>query len=373
VLRQAAAQHHLPSLSVAIASRKGVVWMDAVGQSNLTTGRLADLNDYYGIGSITKTFVACLVERLIDEGVLREDERIAEVLPAELLDGIANADVATIGQLLDHSSGVPTWEEDPRWIRVGRGADQDPKHLWDKAETLQYIRGAAHPATHPAGHGYAYSNTNFTLLGLVLETVTGHSMTDLLHNQLLNPLGLMDIRLEGFEAVDATRLPARYHYNTAVFRRDAGISPFYRVQNAALLDVSQSTLGPEWTAGGLVATPRDLALFTVALRDGRVVSAEALSRMTQFKPTGQPDEEVGQGIFREQVAGGWLDGYDGGVLGFGAVTGWIEGEDIVISLATNVGMMHTGDDSFYPLQLVRSKPFMQALRRLAKSLSPPAG
>jgi D-alanyl-D-alanine carboxypeptidase len=260
---------------------------------------------------------------------------------------------------------------DPRWIRVGRGAEQDPDHHWQQAEPLDYIRGAGHPATHAAGHGYAYSNTNFTLLGLVLERVTGESVTTLLHRQLLDPLGVHEVRLEGFEDVDTARLPSRYHYNTAIFRRDAGMSPYYRRQPPALIDVTRSSLATEWTAGGLVATPRDLATFTLALRDGRVVSPAALARMTRFRPTGDADEEVGEGIFRERVAGGWLDGYDGGVLGFGAVTGWIEGDDIVVSLATNVGMMHTGDDSFYPLKLVRSKPFMKALRRFAGTLARP--
>lgn len=371
VLFDAMRQHHLPGISVAIATRQGVVWTGAVGEADLTDHRTAHAGYLYGIGSITKTFVACLVERLIDSGVLAEDRRLADLLSADQLSGIANADVATVGQLLDHSSGIATWEFDPRWIREGRGESQDPQRAWASAETLDYVRGDGHQATHAAGHGYAYSNTNFTLLGLVLERVTGRSVTELLHAQLLDPLGLHDIRLEGHESVDAARLPGRYHYDTPEFRHDAGISPLYRTVETGLLDVTRSSLATEWTAGGLVATPHDLAAFMLALRDGRVVSPAALARMIRFRPTGEPDEEVGEGVFREQVDGGWLDGYDGGVLGFGAVTGWLEGEDVVLALATNVGMMHTGDASFYPLQLVRSAPFMHALRRFAAVLSPP--
>jgi D-alanyl-D-alanine carboxypeptidase len=370
VLAQAMHDYHAPGFSVAIATRQGVVWTGAVGYADLTRKMPAHAGYLYGIGSITKTFVASLVERLIDDGTLSEDTTLVSVLGPEIVGDIPNAAQTTIGQLLNHSSGVPTWEFDADWMTQGRGSALNPSKYWSKTETLDFLRGGRHPATNPVGQGYAYSNTNYTLLGLVLEKVTGRDVVDLLHAQLLDPLGLKDIRLEGFEAIDSARIPARYHYGTAEFRRTAGVSPAFREVGGGLLDVSRSNLSTEWTAGGLLATPRDLAAFTLALRDGRVVSRQALARMTHFRPTDEADEQAGAGIFREQVAGGWLDGYDGGVLGFGAVMGWIEGEDIVIALATNVGMMHAGDDAFYPLKLVRSPAFMHAVRHLAGTLTP---
>jgi D-alanyl-D-alanine carboxypeptidase len=308
----------------------------------------------------------------MDQGMLQEEQRIAELLPPETLRGITNGESATVGQLLNHSSGIATWEFDSRWITKGRGYAQNPDHLWTPIEPLEFIRGDGHPATNAAGQGYAYSNTNFTLLGLIIERVTGRPLVELLHEQIFNPLGLMDIRMEGFEPIDPKRVPPRYHYNTPEFRDTAGISPYYR-NLGTLLDVSRSNLSTEWAAGGLMATPRDLAAFTLALRDGRVVPRTTLARMLRFRPTDAPDEEVGAGIFREQLADGWLDGYDGGVLGFGAVMGWVEGDDIVLALSTNVGMMHAGDKSFYPLQLVRSASFMAALRKFAHALTPSGG
>ncbi len=370
-LERAMRAHHLPGISAAIATRQGVVWVGAVGEANLATHARANAGYLYGIGSITKTFVACLVERLVDEGRLGLDARAVDVLGPEVLAGIPNAERATIRQLLSHSSGIPTWEFDAEWIRKGRGADSRPDYLWGKAETLDYVRGARHPATNPPGEGYAYANTNYTILGLVVEKVTGRDIVDILHHDLLAPLGLADIRLEGFEAIDPGRMPARYHYDTREFRAVAGVSPAFRVAVPGLLDVSASNLSTEWTAGGLVATARDLAAFTLALRDGRVVPPATLARMVAFAPTDAADEEVGQGLFRERLADDWLVGYDGGVLGFGAVMGWVEHGDVVIALLTNVGMMHAGDAAFYPLKLVRSASFVRAARRLAQSLSPP--
>jgi D-alanyl-D-alanine carboxypeptidase len=371
VLVEASRQHHLPGISAAIATRQGVIWTGAVGYANLETRARANEAYLYGIGSITKTFIACLVERLIDEGRLSLDTKAVDILGPETLAGIPNADRSTIRQLLNHSSGIPTWEFDADWIRSGRGADSRPDRLWGKAETLDYVRGGRHPATNEPGRGYAYANTNFTILGLILEKVTGRDVVALLHDDLLGPLALGDIRLEGFEPVESARLPARYHYDTPEFRRAAGVSPAFHVAAPGLLDVSRSNLSTEWTAGGLLATAHDLASFALALRDGRVVPPATLARMVNFGPTDEADEEVGQGLFHEQVAGDWLVGYDGGVLGFGAVMGWLEHDDVVIVLMTNVGMMHAGDAAWYPLKLVRSKAFVDAARRLARDLSPP--
>jgi D-alanyl-D-alanine carboxypeptidase len=371
VLIRALQEHHIPGLSVAIATRQGVVWTGTVGVANLTSKAPAHAGYLYGIGSITKTFVACLVERLIDEGRLSEDTRLLDVLGAETLRGIPNASEATIGQLLNHSSGIATWEMDADWIRVGRGAQLDPEKWWGKSETLEFLREDRHPATNPPGVGFAYSNTNYTLLGLVLERVTGRAMVTLLHHDLLDPLGLKDIRLEGFEPIDGQRVPGRYHYGTAEFLRTAGRAAAFREVGNGLLDVSRSNLSTEWTAGGLLATAHDLAAFTLALRDGQVVSAAALQRMTHFSSTGEADEEVGQGLFREKMNPGWLIGYDGGVLGFGAVMGWFEQGDVVIALMANVGMMHAGDAAWFPLQLVRSAAFVHAAQRLAMHLTPP--
>ena len=88
-------------------------------------------------------------------------------------------------------------------------------------------------------------------------------------------------------------------------------------------------------------------------------------------PADEPGEAAGQGLFRETLENGTLIGYDGGVLGFGGVMGWVEGEDLVIVILTNVGTMHAGDDAYYPLKLVKTASFVTAARRLARELSPP--
>ncbi len=288
--------------------------------------------------------------------------------------GIPNADTATLRQLLNHTSGVPTWEFDSDWIRRGRGAELLVDRFWGKDETLQYLRHGRHSATNVAGAGYAYSNSNYTLLGMVVEKTTGRDLLIELRERIFTPLGLADIKLEGFEPVDAARIPARYHYDTPQFRRDAGLHASFRKVAPGLIDVSGSNLSTEWAAGGLMATARDLATFGRGLRDGKLVGPAALQRMLAFQLTNDPTspgQSVGEGLFREPLEGGALIGEDGGVLGFGAVMGWLEHGDLVIAVMTNVGSMHAGDDAYFPLKLVRSARFLRAARRLAMELTPP--
>ena len=360
----------MPSISLAIATRQGVIWSGAVGYADLSSRSRAHPGYLYGIGSITKVFVACVAEQLIDEGKLGLDTRVRDLLGDDVVRNIPNADRATVRQLLDHTSGIPSWEFDPEWIRHGRGAAMDIDHIWGKTEALEYLRSGRDKPSNEPGAGYGYSNSNYTLLGLIIEKVTGHEAVAEVHQRVLQPRGLTDVRFEGFESIDALRLPSRYHFGTADFLRDAGLHPTFKRVNDQLLDVSRSNLSTEWTAGAVVATARDLVLFARDLRDGYIVSRAALIRMESFSPTDDKDEDMGQGLALDRYGKQRLIGYTGNVLGFGAAVGWVPDDDVVIALMTNVGAMHAGDSAYYPEKLLKETAVISAARDLARELAP---
>lgn len=360
----------MPSISVAVATRQGVIWSGAVGYADLPSRSRAHPGYLYGAGSITKMFVACVIEQLVDEGRLSLEATGQELLGVEAVSGIPNADRATVRQLLNHTSGVPSWEFDPQWIRHGRGAEMDVSHIWGKTEALNYLKSGRDKPTNEPGLGYGYSNSNYTLLGLIIERVTGHDAVLEIHHRILDPLGLTDIRFEGFEPIDKARLPSRYHFATPEFIRDAGLHTSFRRVSRQLIDVSQSNLSTEWTAGAVVATARDLALFVGALRDGRVVGAAGLARMAAFKATDDQDEDMGEGLALDRYGGERLIGYTGNVLGFGAAVGWVPADDVVLAVMTNVGAMHAGDSAYYPEKLLKDTRLISAARALAHELAP---
>ena len=360
----------LPGISAAIGTRQGVIWTAAVGYSDLESRSLAHPGYLYGIGSITKMFVACVVEQLVDEGRLNLDATPQQILGDAVVGSIPNADRASIRQLLNHTSGIPTWEFDSEWIRRARGVDISLDHVWGKSETLEYIRGSRHPATNAPGAAYNYSNSNYTILGLIVEKVTGADVLEAIRARILAPLGLRDVKLEGFEPVDRTRLPSRYQFGTDEFVRTAGLHASFRRVSKQLIDVSRTNLSTEWTAGGIVATARDMAVFATALRDGAIVGPAGMRRMLAFQSTVDPNEQVADGMFRNRYGSEVLLGYTGNVLGFGASVGWLEGDDVVLVVMTNVGAMHAGDAAYYPEKLLKDTQVIRLARELAHELAP---
>jgi D-alanyl-D-alanine carboxypeptidase len=96
--------------------------------------------DTYGIGSITKVFLSVVILQLIDEDLLSLESKVSDLLERSIWDGIPNAGEASIGMLMSHMSGIPSWEDDPSWIRIGRGADIDVHKIWSETEPLDFIR-----------------------------------------------------------------------------------------------------------------------------------------------------------------------------------------------------------------------------------------
>ena len=359
-----------PGMSAAIATRQGVIWTGAAGFADLQAKTPLQTSHLFGVGSITKVFVATVIMQLVQEGRLDLDRTAADILGPEVTKGIANADRATLAQLLAHTGGVASWEDDPRWIREGRGSKLDPAHLWSKTETLDYIRGPAHPALNEPGAQHSYSNTNYTLLGLVIEKVTGHTAAAEIRSRVLQPLGLRNTFLEGFESFDTQRLPHRYHYATATFEKTAGIAKSFKRVQPELIDATGSNLSVEWTAGGLVSTPSDLTLFGLALRDARIVSPASLKFMTQWTPAWK-GAEVGHGLFRSAGDIGYTIGHNGGVLGFTASFYWTEKGDAVVAVASNAGAMHSGKVPVSAPSVALVSPFAKLAIQFAEQQAAP--
>jgi D-serine dehydratase len=356
----------IPGVSAAVATRDGVVWAGTAGAADVQTGELVRADMLFGIGSITKTFIAVVILQLVEEGRVHLDDTVAGVL-GDVVRGVANAEHATITQLLNHTSGVPSWEDDSAWIRDGRGISLEVERLWGKSDTLEYIKGL--PPVETCGAKYAYSNTNYTLLGLIIERITGLDAVIEIDERILKPLGLQDIYLEGFEPVPQERLSHRYHGATADFQRDAGVNAAFTEVRPELIDASRSNLSVEWTAGGMVATARDLALYGAALRDGKLLAPQSMRLLTQWVPAGETIQ-VGHNVFREEHPGGFaLIGHNGGVLGFSATLYWIESADAVVAALCNVGVMHSGAGPKGLNSVVKTREFLETVLQLTSDRS----
>ncbi len=356
-----------PGMSAAIATVDGVIWTGVAGYADLSAQTPARNDHLFGIGSITKPFITVVTLQLVEEGKLKLTDTAHSILGDQIA-GLANADLAEIAHLLNHTSGIPSFEDDPVWIREGRGDALDVDHIWGKTEALAYVTGPDHPPLFAPGEEFSYSNSNFTLLGLMIEKVTGNDVVEEINTRIRKPIGAPSIYLEGFEPVPEDRLSRRYHYSTDGFKRDAGINEAFPQVTDTLIDASASNLSSEWTDGGMVATASDLAKFARALRDGKLLNEKSQQYLMDWRLAIEGDYPmwVGHGVFRETRRPGIMIGHSGSVLGYTGYMGWHEDADLIVVALTNAGTMHVGERVMSAPGLAQSAKFNRLARAYAE-------
>jgi D-alanyl-D-alanine carboxypeptidase len=329
----------LPGVSMAIARGGRILWIGQAGFRDREAALPVTADTGFGIGSITKTFAATVFLQLAQEHHLSLESTPLQLL-GEGVSHVPNAAEANWLQVMNHSSGIPTWEFDPGWIREGRGAGMNPERRWKPPESLAFAMAPAHTATGRPGEKHSYSNTNYTLVGLAIEKLSGRAFAAEVRKRILEPLGLTHIYLDGFEEPTTERAQG-YHAATREFEQNAGVAAAFPVVAPGLIKTGTATLSPEWSAGGLIASAADLACFGAALRDKPLLSAEERRTMFQFQTIGE-GMEVGHGIFRRQAEQDHLLYHGGAVLGYSAFFGWFEDLDASFAILTNLGTMHSG-------------------------------
>ncbi len=335
----------IPGMSVAIGYKDQLIWAGVDGYSDIVSKTPVTINDMFGIGSITKTFVARVILQLAEEGKIDLNKTATDYVDLEIVEQVPNANIANITQLINHQSGVPTWEFDADWIRDGRGNRMKLDHVWGKTETLKYITNDKIDADFKPGDSYAYSNTNYTLLGLIIEAVTGNDVMVEIRNRIFKPLSLDRIYLESFEDIPGGFV-SHYHYATPTFAKVAGVHSAFKEIRPYLVESTPANLSPEWVAGGMVATASNLVRWAQAIKNGELLGEKMQKEVFSFHPPkniSDPDREYLQGISStlNYYNGEKAYGHSGGTLGFTAMMFWLEESDVTIVLLTNVGRMHS--------------------------------
>ncbi|TDD42885.1 class A beta-lactamase-related serine hydrolase, partial [Kribbella antibiotica] len=164
------------------------VWRGRSGMAELGSSRPVPLSGSFRIGSITKTFLATVTLQLVDEKRLKLDDPVAKWLPDLPTNG------ATVRQLMNHTSGLyDVLYTLPRPPQPEFYANR--YRTWTADELIQ--RALANPPTSKPGTAYKYSNTNYLLLGEIVERASGHSYADEIKRRLILPLQLHDTIVPG--------------------------------------------------------------------------------------------------------------------------------------------------------------------------------
>lgn len=281
-------------VSAAIQMPGQPLWTGASGISAESVPLSSDM--YFGLGSATKNYVAALVLLLAEEGVLELDDPLSRWLPHH-----NNIDPsATIRQLLNHTSGIYNFTNHPDlWTTVL----QDPTRFWTPEEVLDFVG----LPQFPPGTSWGYSNTNYTLLGMIVREATGSEVSVQLHQRIFDPLNLSHTFLEPEEATPG---------NMAHPWDDTFTSP------GVYQDISglprTSTHSVVWTAGSMFSTASDAAKWLHALFEGRVISSASLNQMLTFQPAnpGLGINGYGLGVLHVELSGRTFWGHGGDIFGY---------------------------------------------------------
>jgi D-alanyl-D-alanine carboxypeptidase len=292
----------------------------ASGIANTDTGAAATAEQRYEVGSQTKMMTSAIILQLAGEGKIDLDARAANYLDADTLAGIANTDVATVRQLLQMTSGIANYTEvlTPEGVPAFvDGLLKNPDKEFTTQDALDLTRGQ--PAAGEPG-AYFYSNTNYALLGKIIEAQTGQALAAAFEQRIFTPAGMQHSDLEGAKA------------------SGDGLHGYIDTPGGVI----DSTFA-KWdkgAEGGVVSTTEDMIKFMKALLvEGKLLPAAQLAEMKSLLLTGQSDVAkayFGLGLSIIDVEGaGRFYGFTGGTLGHLSTTYISEATGAAVSLDLN--------------------------------------
>ncbi|MER7701913.1 serine hydrolase domain-containing protein [Kitasatospora sp. NPDC097605] len=259
------------------------------GVGDVSTGAKVPRDGQVRIGSNTKTFTAAVVLQLVGEGRIRLDAPVERYLP-----GVVDGSGITVRQLLQHTSGLPNYT---RYLG-------DDVRLYQPRELVEIA--LRHPADFAPGEGWAYSNTNYVLAGLVVQEVTHRPLAEEIDRRVIRPLGL---RHTYFPAPGDTAI--REAHPHGYYRESAG---------GPLIDITDMDPSWAWAAGQLVSTTSDLNRFFGALVDGELLRPAQLAEMRRTVDAGKPfapGAKYGLGLVSSPLScGGVSWGHGGSIPGY---------------------------------------------------------
>src|SRR5262245_20037799 len=251
----------------------------------------------FRIASVTKPFVATTVLELVGEGKLALDDSVEHWLPGM----VPNGGNITIRELLNHTSGIYNYVDDPGFNQAQLA---DPRHIWSPRQLIDVA--TSHPSLFAPGDGWAYSNTNYVILGLVVEAVTDTPLEQQLRARLFEPLELASTSY--VPAVDTSgRLAHGF----------IGSGTLPGVPSGTLIDVTTLLNGSWfWGAAAIVSNGDDVTKFFASLLGGRILPANLLAAMKTVTPNSPDGLRYGLGLTRFRTACGPAYGHVGDFIGY---------------------------------------------------------
>lgn len=308
-------------VSVAISKNGNVLYSKATGYASINKQEKipATVNTVYRIGSITKMFTAILIFQLVEEKKLDLTTKLETYFPT-----VPNAGQITIENLLNHRSGIHNFTDD--------AAYKDYMTQSRKQEEMVAIIAAAKPDFSP-GQKAAYSNSNYVLLGYIVEKITGKTYTENLVARIISKVPLKKTYAGG------KTNPAKEESYSYAFEEKWTQMP-------------ETDLSIPAGAGAIVSTPTELTQFITALFSGKLVSDSSLNKMKTIT------DGYGMGLF--QVPFEYRKGYghNGGIDGFASSVYYFPDDSLAVAVCSNGLSYSLNDILIAMLSTYYKRPFV---------------
>lgn len=337
VLDTVIAEYRIPGAVLGVQRSDGSYWYGSSGTANLSSPVNMTTDLILKVGSISKTFVATVVLQLTESrngSILKLTQTLGQWMPAirNLSDVPDNWSVPagwesmTLWQLLNHTTGIIEYNYDPDF-RNNYYLPATP-HVWQPYQLVDI--SAKYPLAFTPGTQWLYSNTDYILLGMIVEAATGVSIEDQVQQRVIAPLWMTNTY---FPVTPQFPDPHAQGYHDQ--NNNGYLESF---ENVTSLDPSYS-----WAAGAIVTTIKDLLNWSIVLARGDLLEPKTqMERMTWFPPNSPPLTGYGLGLSNEQ---GYI-GHIGDILGYQAIIEYYEGNAIAVLINGEPPSQVAGNLSF---------------------------
>ncbi|MER8007994.1 serine hydrolase domain-containing protein [Streptomyces sp. NPDC094149] len=289
-------------------------YVRASGVADKATGRPMTPDVHERIGSETKTFTATALLELVDEHRVRLDDPISRYVH-----GVPDGGRITLRHLAEMRSGLFPYSSDPDFVH---DLLSDPERSFTPRQLLAYA--FRHENTFAPGTQFQYSNTNFILLGMVVEKVTGQRLADFIDARILRPARLRHTLLP-----QGTEFPRPHPHGYT-----------NQTLSGAVADATSWNPSWAWAAGAMISDLHDLRRWAEIVATGRLLSPGTQAQRLRMLPTGVPGLGYGLGLFD---ANGWI-GHNGSIPGYETVTVYLPSMRATLVIMINTDITVQGQE-----------------------------
>ena len=310
----------IPGASVAVYSEKEGWWVSAQGYADLEK-KLPMTNCHLQyLQSISKSYMAVEILQLKEQGKIDLDAPMTKYLPAKYSKYIKNASSVTIRMLLNHTSGVPEYNEVPAFVS---NVILHPLQNFSSEDCLKAINGMEFQFA--PGSKYKYTNTNYLLLSLIGDAVTGDHAAYIKKN-IFKPLDLNNSYYgKDLNYLKGLSLPQSYW---DVFNNGIAV-------NATPLQ--QMTVACSKGDDGIVCTTTDAIKYLKGLMEGKLLNEGSMKELMNFIKDEQGNKRYSMGMIYFDLGGLPAYGHGGGGIGAGCGLLYVPSHKVYVFMATNIG------------------------------------